>query len=95
MYIDANLLKSKLLGLDVDFLSDDRYDRGYADCFNAVQKIISDCIERTNRETILVGTPSKDEARQILRNCGILDENGEIMPAYKGIVVRRSDADDV
>ena len=34
---------------------------------------------------------NKDEARQILQNCGILDENGEIMPAYRGIVVRRSD----
>ncbi len=36
---------------------------------------------------------SKDEAQQVLRQVGILDDRNRIMPAYKGIIIasRKSD----
>lgn len=36
---------------------------------------------------------SKDEAQQVLRQVGILDDHNQIMPAYKGIIIasRKSD----
>lgn len=34
-----------------------------------------------------VKTPSKSEAKELLINCGILDDNGEISKDYKDIFV--------
>ena len=43
-YIDVELLRKKLLGIDVDYLSDDPYDRGYAACFDEILKVILSCV---------------------------------------------------
>lgn len=32
---------------------------------------------------------SPEQAEEILKNCGILDENGEIVEAFKDILVKR------
>ena len=37
-------------------------------------------------------TMSIDEANFILRNCGVLDKNNQLMPAYKGVLIPREEA---
>ena len=37
---------------------------------------------------------SKDEAQKILRNCGIIDHNGNITPAYSKIVTYKTNKTD-
>ena len=36
---------------------------------------------------------TKEEAARILRSCGILDENNEIMPAFKDILYKKGTVD--
>ena len=43
-----------------------------------IEKIINTPIER----------PTKEQAKEILRNCGILDENYNIAEDYKDIIVK-------
>ena len=45
----------------------------------AIEKIINAPVE----------TPTKAQAREILRNCGILDENYNIAEDYKDIIVKK------
>ena len=37
---------------------------------------------------------TKEEAARILRSCGILDENNEIMPAFKDILYKKESAEE-
>lgn len=37
---------------------------------------------------------TKEEAARILRSCGILDENNEIMPAFKDILYKKGTVDE-
>ncbi len=43
-------------------------------------------------------TPSKqytrEEAQQILRQCGVLDKNNRVKSAYKDILIQKQDAED-
>lgn len=80
-YINVGILNRKLLNFDVDFQSDAAYDCGYADCFTAVQDVISDCIHSN------IPVTTKEEARKILRDCGIMDSSNQIMPAYRNILM--------
>ena len=45
----------------------------------SIEKIISTPVE----------TPTKEHAKEILRNCGILDENYNIAEDYKDIIVEK------
>ena len=49
----------------------------------AIEKIISTPVE----------TPTKEQAKEILRNCGILDEDYNIAEAYKDIIVEKGGAE--
>ena len=53
------------------------------------KKNVADTIDEIIKTHTITTPPTKEEAKEILRSCGILDKNYKIRPAYRDILIEQ------